>query len=128
MLEVLALPMDRSDRSGPGLMEMTMKLIFEHAVPRPPRSPRTYRVPEVRIMMVKEGVMLAPKFSNSLQVYHALKEIVAYTDREYFLVACLDTKNKPLAINIATIGTLDSSVIHPREVFKTAVLCGAAES
>ncbi|MCI0446614.1 JAB domain-containing protein [bacterium] len=69
---------------------------------------------------------MAPKFGNSLQVYLALKEIVAYADREHFLVVCFDSKHKPLAINIATTGTMDSSLIHPREIFKPAILCGAS--
>lgn len=69
---------------------------------------------------------MAPKLQNSRQVYHAMMEIVEYTDREHFIVICLDTKNKPIAINIATIGVLDSANIHPREIFKPAILCGAS--
>lgn len=105
---------------------MSNKIICEHAMLPPPMAPRSYRVPEIRIMMVRESMRLVPKFGNSLHVYNALKEIVTYSDREHFLVICLDTKHKPLAINIATTGTIDSSLIHPREIFKPAILCGAS--
>lgn len=47
-------------------------------------------------------------------------------DREYFLVVCLDLKNKPTAINICHIGSLNASLVHPRECFKPAILSNAA--
>ena len=37
-----------------------------------------------------------------------------------------DTKNKVLAIRTASIGDLSSSIVHPREVFKDAVVASAA--
>ena len=43
-------------------------------------------------------------------------------DRENFIIMCLDTKNKINALNIVSIGTLNSSSVHPREVFKLAIL------
>ena len=33
----------------------------------------------------------------------------------------LDTKNKPLKDEIAAVGTLNTSLIHPREIFKSAI-------
>lgn len=39
---------------------------------------------------------------------------------------CLDTKNQPTALNICHIGSLNYSLVHPREVFKTAVLSNAS--
>lgn len=43
-------------------------------------------------------------------------------DREFFIVIGLDTKNRPCYREINTIGTLNSSLIHPREVFKKAII------
>lgn len=43
-------------------------------------------------------------------------------DREHFIVIGLDTKLKPIYREIAHIGTLDSSLMHPREVFKKAIV------
>jgi len=37
-------------------------------------------------------------------------------DREHFLVICLDTKNQVNSITTIHIGTLNASVVHPREV------------
>jgi DNA repair protein RadC len=37
-------------------------------------------------------------------------------DQEQFVVACLDTKNRVQSVVVVTIGTLDASLVHPREV------------
>lgn len=38
----------------------------------------------------------------------------------------INTKNKPTAIHTVSIGTLNSTVVHPREIFKAAILSNAA--
>lgn len=47
-------------------------------------------------------------------------------DQEKFVVACLDTKNRVQSVVVVTIGTLDASLVHPREVFKPAFLEGSS--
>ncbi|MDO8538289.1 MAG: DNA repair protein RadC [archaeon] len=42
-------------------------------------------------------------------------------DREHFMVLHLDTRNRITKDEIISIGTLNSSLIHPREVFKSAI-------
>ena len=46
-------------------------------------------------------------------------------DREFFIVLGLDSQNKVLYRDITSIGTLNSSLVHPREVFKTACMRSA---
>jgi DNA repair protein RadC len=41
--------------------------------------------------------------------------------REHFRVLLLDTKNKVLGIEEISIGSLNSSLVHPREVFRPAI-------
>jgi DNA repair protein RadC len=38
----------------------------------------------------------------------------------------LDTKNRLIGINTVSVGILDSRIVHPREVFKPAILSNAA--
>ncbi len=52
-------------------------------------------------------------------------EFLAGADREHFIVLCLDTKNNVNAINTVSVGTLNSSLVHPREVFKAAILANS---
>lgn len=44
-----------------------------------------------------------------------------YLNKEYFKIAILDTKNQILTIENISIGTLNASIVHPRDVFKIAI-------
>jgi DNA repair protein RadC len=45
---------------------------------------------------------------------------------EHFGVLLLDTKNRVLRTTVVSVGTLDASIVHPREVFRAAAAAGAA--
>jgi len=47
-------------------------------------------------------------------------------DREYFKAVLLDTKNGILKIVTVAIGSLNAALVHPREIFKEAVVASAA--
>lgn len=47
-------------------------------------------------------------------------------DREHFWALALNTKNKLLRIIEVSIGSLNASIVHPRELFKEAVKVSAA--
>ena len=59
-------------------------------------------------------------------IYHTFRERYEKLDREDFLVILLDNKNGRLGYNVVSMGSLTASVVHPREVFKAAVLTNAA--
>jgi len=46
--------------------------------------------------------------------------------KEYFILLCLDTKNKVINKQVISIGSLNANTVHPREVFKAALLSSAA--
>ena len=46
--------------------------------------------------------------------------------KEHFLVLCLDTRNRLINCKPVSMGSLDTSVVHPREVFKEAISSSAA--
>ena len=82
------------------------------------------RVDIVSIKMVREG---STKYENRkietpFDAYVLLKSFLEDSDREKLLVVCLDTKNQPINICTVSVGTLNSSSVHPREIFKTAIL------
>lgn len=61
----------------------------------------------------------------------ALKHLTPYfldkRDAEEFLVVNLDTQHRPIRIVRVTRGTLNASLVHPREVFRAAIAdCAAA--
>jgi DNA repair protein RadC len=46
--------------------------------------------------------------------------------KEYFLAALLDTRNHLIKLAEISIGSLDGSIVHPREVYKEAISASAA--
>lgn len=63
----------------------------------------------------------SPKFSTALDVYNEMKEFVNLS-KEVLVVFYLDTKNKIIAREVVTIGILNSSLVHPREIFRHAII------
>ncbi len=59
-------------------------------------------------------------------LYPLLKEKIINFHKEYFMVVSLDNRNKIISIDVVSIGTLNSSLIHPRETFETAIKNHAA--
>lgn len=49
-----------------------------------------------------------------------------YAQKEQFVVVLLNTKNRVLGIEVVSEGSLNSSVVHPREVFHPAILAHAS--
>jgi DNA repair protein RadC len=48
--------------------------------------------------------------------------------KEYFLALLLDTRNQLIRVAEISVGSLDSSIVHPREVFKEAIAASAASA
>ncbi|HHV35909.1 MAG TPA: DNA repair protein RadC [Syntrophomonadaceae bacterium] len=55
-----------------------------------------------------------------------LKPMLEDCDREKFIVLMLDTKNHAIAANTVSVGTVNSLLVHPREIYKAALLCNAS--
>jgi len=85
------------------------------------------KIDVVRIEMITESSLEYGKdaMKNPNDVAKVIKEFLGNRDREIFGVVCLNTKNKITNISIVSIGTLNSSTVHPRETFKSAVLSNA---
>jgi DNA repair protein RadC len=81
----------------------------------------------IRWQMVREdGPEVAPfKDAGDVATY-LIRQGYADRDREAFIVLLLDVKHRVIAEEVVTIGILDGSLIHPREVFKAAVAGSAA--
>ena len=47
-------------------------------------------------------------------------------DKEHYYVMHLDSKSKVKMVELVTVGTLNSSLVHPRETFRRAVIAGSA--
>lgn len=58
-------------------------------------------------------------------IFNFLKEKIGSEKKEHFVIMFFDVKNK-LIIDDVSIGILNASLVHPREVFKKAILNNAS--
>ncbi len=65
------------------------------------------------------------KVTSSSDMYHQLAEY-ATKEKEHFLTITLDGSSNIINIRVIHIGTLNQSLVHPREVFRPAILDNAA--
>lgn len=87
------------------------------------------RVGIVSLKLVKEKSVLyqTRTIRSPYDAYKLIKNFLIDSDREKFVVACLDTKNQPVNISVVSIGSVNSAIVHPREVFKVSMLSNASK-
>ena len=87
-----------------------------------------YRIPIYRVQLVRDGSQKAErkKVSQPAVAAEVLWQYLAGADREHFVVVLLDTQNQIIGLHTVTVGTLDASLVHPREIFKAAILANSA--
>ncbi len=74
----------------------------------------------------KDDALQTPSFKNSREVFEYFRPIFYGLKKERFLCALLDTKNRVFRETVISEGTLTSSLVHPREVFRIAIKEAAA--
>lgn len=86
------------------------------------------RVNIVSVKLLRQGSILydVRKINSPSDGAELGRRFIADSDREELIVCCLDTKNQPLSVSVVSIGSLNTSIVHPREVFKVAILSNAA--
>jgi DNA repair protein RadC len=79
------------------------------------------------------GQRLATEDSLEHPVIHSAKDVARLMipemqslDREHFKILLLNTKNHVIQIHTVSVGSLNASVVHPRECFRPAIAAQAA--
>ncbi|AGA70470.1 DNA replication and repair protein RadC [Desulfitobacterium dichloroeliminans LMG P-21439] len=70
---------------------------------------------------VSSDPLVRPVINSPQDIAHLVMEEMRYLDREHFRVVSLSTKNHVLGISSISVGSLNSSLVHPRECFKEAI-------
>lgn len=83
-----------------------------------------YIVPEMRLALIKEpgGKPLPIGCPDDLERF---VEPLKHYSEEYFVAFHLDAKNAVTGYHVVSHGTVSSSLVHPREVFKAALLANS---
>lgn len=66
------------------------------------------------------------KANNPKLIFEYYKELLKDKKQEHFYALYLDTRARVIKDKLLFIGTINYSVVHPREVFKEAYLAGAS--
>jgi DNA repair protein RadC len=68
---------------------------------------------------------------GAAEVAKVFQDILALEDKieqekEHYYVMQLNIRSQVMMVELVTVGTLTSSLVHPRETFRRAVIAGAA--
>lgn len=67
----------------------------------------------------RNPIINSPPEKASSYFHSVMDEIY---DKEAFVVAFLNTKNRVIDHEVVSVGTINSSIVHPREVFRNAII------
>ena len=84
-------------------------------------------LPRYRVALVREteNHWDPVRITTPHDVVDLLKPMFSELDREAFVVVVLDVKHRVIGVNIVSIGDLNGTLAHPREVYKPAILLNA---
>ncbi len=75
--------------------------------------------------MVKDGEVEGKAITCTRDVIDYMKELKR-SDREQVICLYLNARNIPICKHVVSVGTLNASLVHPREIFKIAILKNSA--
>lgn len=80
-----------------------------------------------RMEVVRENApdWVTTRFTSPKQIFEMFKGLQVET-KEHFITLHLDGKNRVVCLDRVSVGSLNQSIVHPREVFKSACMSGAA--
>jgi DNA repair protein RadC len=142
--EVIALILGRGIR-GESVMVTAQRLLSEFGSPRGIADASIEELSGVRGVGIVKATQIKAAFelskrllddypdSKEMPVVKKPEDVVKQVQtrlknkkKEHFLVLLLNTRNQLLRVAPISIGSLDSSIVHPREVFKEAISASAA--
>ena len=83
-----------------------------------------YRGYSVKTTLIRENTELYKpvKIYNAQTIYHMFSQL-ENLDQERFYNVIVDSNLKVLGVHLAFQGTVNENLLHPREIFKVALLC-----
>ncbi len=132
----------KKGEKGENAMEMSDRLINEYGLDKllecslnelqkikgigPTKAMQLLTISELqkRINQSKKPIKKITCAKDVFDLYH---ERLKDEKQEHFIVLMLDTKNNIIAEEVVFKGTLDSALVHPREIFKTAIRNSASK-
>ena len=76
---------------------------------------------------LKSRVQDVQSLMTPFDIYYYVKDKMMFLKQEHFVVLCLDNKNRVIKEKTIFIGSINMSVVTPREVFKEAIHVSSAK-
>ena len=89
--------------------------------------PKHY-IPLCQVRLVRDGSITTDRktIKTPDDAYQILKSYFCNLPNEHFVALLLDTKNHVRVFSPVSIGSLNASIVHPRELFQRAILGNCA--
>ncbi len=71
--------------------------------------------------MARSGLQDAPAVKSPRDAADIVMDELRYLQKEHFMVIFLNTKNRVIGKETLSVGSLNASIVHPREVFRSAI-------
>jgi len=133
--EVLAIIL-QSGSLGENVIDLSNRLIAEHGLDKL-NSLSIYELMKIKGIglakatklvaalelskRINSGKICEKVVNNASDIANYYMERLKDKKKEYFIAVFLDSKNKIIKDEVISVGTLNSSLVHPREVFKEAI-------
>jgi len=95
---------------------------------------KTKRLAHLRVSVVRDsapakGAPIVEEERPIRDAEEAARLVLPYlrvdSGRESFIALMLDTRHSPIGVVTVSVGSLNASIVHPREVFRPAIIAGA---
>ncbi len=84
------------------------------------------KVKSLEVREIEYSYDKRPKISGMNDVVEVVKPMIADPNKEFFVALYLNTKNGVLKQEVISIGSLNTNIVHPREVFRSACMVSAS--
>ncbi|MHA3774854.1 JAB domain-containing protein [Verrucomicrobiota bacterium sgz303538] len=101
----------------------------DHGVENPPKGPKPRYSSQIRVVRIGEPLpkvkLDTPEVVSNYYRQHIASGKEYDPDKEHLYVFGLDTKYQIKGVNLVSVGSLNESVAHPREIFRPLIALAA---
>jgi DNA repair protein RadC len=95
---------------------------------RMPKPKLVWETPVYKVMLIREETLSVTKevITTPADAARVVSDYLRGADREHFVSLYFNSARSLIGIHTVSVGTLNASLVHAREVFKVACIIGAA--
>ena len=86
------------------------------------------RIQLVDVVLERKGLQLfsGRRVRSPEDAAKIIRDFIGDSDRERFVVLGMSTKNEPQVLQVVHTGSINASIVHPRDVMKALILANCA--